>query len=105
MKIKKGDHVIVISGKDKGKSGSVVHAFPKTEMVVVEGINIMTKHQKSRTRGSQGQIIKKPMPIHVSNVGLKDGKTDKPGRIGYNVEGEGKDAKKVRVVRPSGEKA
>lgn len=96
---------MVIGGKDKGKSGTVLRAMPKTEQVLVEGVNVMKKHQKANRRGSQGQIIEKSMPIHVSNVGLIDGKTKKAGRIGYTVTGEGKDAKKVRVTRPSGEKA
>lgn len=104
MKIKKGDNIIVIAGKDRGKEGEVTRVLPKTEKVLVEGINVVTKHQKSRRRGSQGQIIEKPTPIHVSNVALKDKKTGKPVRVGYVIEGEGEKAKRVRVARPSGEK-
>jgi large subunit ribosomal protein L24 len=97
MKIKKGDNVIVIAGKDKGKTGKVEKVFSKTEMVLLDGVNIATKHQKSRrARGSQGQVIKRPVPIHVSNVAFADGK--KPVRLGYKME----DDKKVRVNRKTG---
>lgn len=68
MKIKKNDNIIVISGKDKGKKGKVIKALPKLDKVVVEGINVVKKHQKPRQAGKPGQIIEKPMPIHVSNV-------------------------------------
>lgn len=104
MKIKKGDTVIVTTGKDRGKQGTVVRAFPKKHEVLVEGVAVVHRNQKSRRRGSQGQIVTKPMPIPVSNVALKDAKTGKPARVGYVVEGKGKDAKKVRVTRPSGAK-
>ncbi len=104
MKIKKGDTVIVRSGKDKGKEGKVLRAFPKKNQVLVEGIAIVSRHQKSRRRGSQGQIVSKPMPIPAGIVGLKDGKTGKPVRVGYVKEGKGKEIKKVRVVRPTGAK-
>lgn len=96
MKIKKGDNIIVRAGKDKGKTGVVTRAFPKTEQVLVEGINTIVKHQKNRRRRSQGQIIEKSAPIHVSNVALLEGK--KPVRAGYTVEG----GKKKRVSRKSG---
>ena len=104
MKIKKGDNIIVISGKDRGKTGQVIRAFPKDEKVLVEGINIVTHHQKSRQRGQSGQIVKRPTPIHISNVALKDKKTGKQARIGYVFEGEAGKEKRVRVARPSGEK-
>ena len=100
MKIKKGDNVMVIAGKDKGKTGAVLEAMPASESVLVEGVNVKTKHQKNRRRGSQGQVIEKSAPIHVSNVALVEGK--KAVRVGYKVEGEGKDAKKVRISRASG---
>lgn len=100
MKIKKGDSVIVLAGKDKGKTGTVLEATPKTEQVLVEGVNVKTKHQKNRRRLSQGQVIEKSAPIHVSNVAMLEGK--KPVRVGYKMEGEGKDAKKVRISRQSG---
>lgn len=102
MKIKKGDTVTVLSGKDKGKTGEVIKAMPATDQVIIEGINVKTRHQKNRQARSQGQIIEKSAPIHVSNVALMEGK--KPVRVGYKVEGEGKDAKKVRISRQSGKK-
>jgi large subunit ribosomal protein L24 len=102
MKIKKGDTVIVLSGKDRGKQGTVAHAYPKQGTVVVEGVNIVKRHQKARRRRSQGQIIEKPMPVPVSTVGIKDPKTGKPSRVGYRTEGEGAAAKKVRISRQSG---
>ena len=102
MKIKKGDTVIVIAGKDKGKTGKVTHTFAATDQVIVDGINVATKHQKNRRVRSQGQIIEKSMPIHVSNVALSVDK--KPVRVGYTVEKDGDKTKKVRVARPSGKK-
>lgn len=102
MKIKKGDTVIVRTGKDKGKTGKVVKTVSALEQVIVEGVNVATRHTKNRRARSQGQIIEKSMPIHVSNVALLDGK--KAVRTGYIFEGEGKDRKKVRVARPSGKK-
>lgn len=100
MKIKKGDTVMVIAGKDKGKTGKVAHAYPENDQVVIEGVNIITRHQKNKQARSQGQIIERPAPIHASNVSLIEGK--KPVRVGYKIEGEGKDAKKVRVSRKTG---
>ncbi|OGG41508.1 50S ribosomal protein L24 [Candidatus Kaiserbacteria bacterium RIFCSPHIGHO2_01_FULL_46_22] len=96
MKIKKGDNVIVIAGKDRGKTGKVEKVFTKTDMVLVEGVNVITKHQKNRRSGSQGQVVKKAAPVHVSNVALSEG--GKPVRVGYKQEGE----KKARVSRKSG---
>jgi large subunit ribosomal protein L24 len=102
MKIRKGDTVQIIAGKDKGKTGSVLTAMPRTEQVVIEGMNVVKKHQKNRRSRSQGQIIEKSLPIHVSNVALLEG--DRPVRVGYSIEGEGEKRKKVRVARPSGKK-
>lgn len=96
MKIKKGDNVIVIAGKDKGKTGAVTQTLPNTDQVIIDGINVATRHQKNRRMRSQGQIIEKSMPIHVSNVSLLEGK--KPVRVGYKVE----DGKKTRISRASG---
>lgn len=92
--------MIVVAGKDKGKTGEVVRALPSREQVLIEGVNTITRHQKNRRMRSQGQIIEKSAPIHVSNVALIEGK--KPVRTGYKTEGTGKDAKKVRVSRASG---
>lgn len=92
----------IIAGKDKGKTGTILTALPKTEQVIIEGMNVAKKHQKNRRSRSQGQIIDLSLPIHVSNVALIEG--DKPVRVGYNIEGEGEKRKKVRVARPSGKK-
>ncbi len=102
MKIRKGDTVQVIAGKDKGKTGTVLSVLVKTEQVLIEGLNVATKHEKSKQRRSAGQIIEKSMPIHASNVSLLEG--GKPVRVGYVFEGEGEKRKKVRVARPSGKK-
>lgn len=104
MKLKKGDTVIVTAGKDRGKTSTIVQSFPKKGVVILDGVNVVTRHQKSKRRGTQGQLVQKPMPINVSNVALKDAKTGKPTRVGYTVEGEGKKVKKVRVAKKSGTK-
>lgn len=93
---------MVIAGKDKGKMGTVNIAFPKTEQVLVEGVNVVTKHQKNRRVRSQGQIITKSAPLHISNVALLEGK--KPVRAGYQMEAVSGKQTKVRVARPSGKK-
>jgi len=103
MKIKKGDSIIVIAGKDRGKTGTVAKTFPKSDKVLVDDVNVVKKHQKGGRKGQSGQIIEKPTPIHVSNVALQDKKTNKAVRIGYKFEGEGDKMKKIRVARPSGE--
>lgn len=96
MKIRKGDTVKVIAGKDKGKTGTVLTAHPATDQVTIEGINVVKRHQKNRRARSQGQIIEISKPLHVSNVALMEG--DKTVRVGYEM----KDGKKVRIARPSG---
>ncbi len=102
MKIKKGDTVKVLSGKDKGKTGTVTTTIAATHQVIVEGVHVVTKHQKNKRSRSQGQIIEKSMPISASTVALmQDGK---PVRVGYIFEGEGDKRTKVRVARPSGKK-
>ena len=73
MNVKKGDNVIVLVGKDKGKSGKILTAFPSKNLVIVEGVNIIKKHQKSRRNDQKGQIIEKAMPIDASNVKLNKG--------------------------------
>lgn len=89
MKIKKGDKVIVIAGKDKGKSGKVLRAIPALDKVVVEGVNVAKRHQRARRSGQSGQIIDKTLPVHVSNVALADPKTGKPTRIGIKRDENG----------------
>ena len=98
MHVKKGDKVVVISGKDKGKQGVILEAYPKKDRVVVEGVNIVKKHSKPSQVNPQGGIISREAAIHVSNVMPLDPKTGTPTRVGYKVT----DGKKVRVAK-SGE--
>jgi large subunit ribosomal protein L24 len=99
MHVKKGDKVQVISGKDKGKQGVILAAFPKKNRVIVEGVNIIKKHAKPSQANPQGGIIEKEAPIHVSKVMPLDPKTGLPTRIGYKFV----DGKKVRYAKRSGE--
>ncbi len=99
MKIKKGDQVIVLTGKDKGRKGEVIKAMPKENKVVVQGINVVKKHQRP-SQVSAGGIITKEAPIQVSNVALIDPKTNEATRVGYKVL---EDGSKVRVSKKSGE--
>jgi len=99
MHVKKGDKVMVISGKDKGKTGNILSAFPKQSRVLVEGVNIVKKHAKPSQLNPQGGIINLEAPIHVSNVMPIDPKSGKPTRVGYTEE----NGKKVRVAKISGE--
>ena len=98
MRVKKDDTVVVIAGKDKGKKGKVVAVLPKQDKVVVEGVNIITKHQKPTAINPQGVIINKQAPIHVSNVMPLDPETGKGTRVRFEM----KDRKKVRVAVKSG---
>jgi large subunit ribosomal protein L24 len=99
MHVKKGDKVQVVTGKDKGKQGVILAAFPKQDRVIVEGVNIVKKHSKPSQLNPQGGIITKEAAIHVSNVMPLDPKTGEPTRVGYQVV----DGKKVRVAKKSGE--
>jgi len=99
LKIKKGDQVVVLTGKDKGKKGEVLRVIPEDSRVVVAGVNVATKHVKpSQTNG--GGIQKTELPLHISNVAIADPKSGKPTRVGYSTL---KDGKKVRVAKKSGE--
>lgn len=98
MKIKKDDSVIVISGKDKGKTGKIMKAIPSEQKVIVSGVNIRKVHEKARKQGQKGQVIEKSLPIHVSNVMIVDPKTNKRTRIGKKEVG----GKNVRVAKKSG---
>lgn len=100
MHVKKGDTVIVNSGKDKGKKGRVLAAYPKKDRVLVEGINLIKKHTRPSQSNPQGGIVTQEAPIHVSNVSHIDPKTGTATRIGYKVLDNGK---KVRVAKKSGE--
>ena len=97
MQIKKDDTVVVIAGKDKGKTGTVLRTIPKKNKVVVEGVNMQTKHAKA-TRTSGSEIKHMEGPIDASNVMFYDTKAKKPSRIGYKIE----DGKKIRVAKATG---
>lgn len=97
-KIKKGDRVIVLAGKDRGAEGDVVSVSPSDDRVIVSGVNVIKKHQK-QTQTQQGGILSQEAPIHISNVALKDPKNGKPTRVGIKIE----DGKKMRVAKASGE--
>ena len=98
MNIKRDDKVIVLSGKDKGKSGKVIAADPKAEKVIVEGVNVATKHQKAQKKGQDGGLIKVETPIYVSKVQLVCPKCGKGTRVAYKIV----DGKKVRVCKKCG---
>jgi large subunit ribosomal protein L24 len=97
MDLKKGDHVVVLKGKDRGKDGLIMRVLPKDGKVIVEGVNVVKKHQKATRATMQAGIIDKDMPIDASNVAIVS--KGKPSRIGYRVE----DGKKVRVALKTGE--
>ena len=99
MKVKKGDEVIVITGKHKGKKGKVIKSLPKDRKVVVEGVNVVKKHSKA-SAASAGGIIEFEKPINVSNVAVVDPKSGEATKVGYKVL---KDGKKVRFAKKSGE--
>ena len=98
-KIRKGDKVIVLSGRDKGRTGEVVRVMPKEDKAVVRGVNMIRRHQK-QTQSQEGGIITKEAPIHLSNIAVADPKDGKPTRVAFQVQ---KDGKKVRVAKRSGE--
>ncbi len=99
MKIKKGDRVLIISGKYRGKTGKVLAVFPKEKRVLVEGINLAKKHQKPRREGEKGQVIEMPRPIDVSNLKLICPKCGKATRVGYRIEGK----RKYRICKRCGQ--
>lgn len=102
MKIRVGDTVVVIAGKDKGKTGEVLQVLAKEERVIVEGVNMVTKHVKPSQADPEGGIVNKEAPIHVSNVAFYDSKSKAPVKLGYKfVEKDGKKIK-VRVNRKTG---
>jgi large subunit ribosomal protein L24 len=99
LKIKKGDNVVVISGRDKGKSGQVLRVFPAENRLVVQGVHMARRHTKPRM-GDPGGIVDKELTIHLSNVAHVDPQSGKPTRVGYKIMDDGR---KVRVARRSGE--
>ena len=102
MKIKKGDHVIVVAGRDRGREGTVIAAYPERDRVLVQGVNMVKKNTKvtQGVRGAkEGGIVHTEAPIHVSNVQVVDPDSKKPARVGYRFN---EDGKKVRVARQSG---
>ncbi|MBP9760203.1 MAG: 50S ribosomal protein L24 [Candidatus Pacebacteria bacterium] len=101
MKIHKGDNVLVIAGKDRGKTGKVLHAYPSINRVIVEGVNIQKRHEKANKNTKQGSgIVEVAAPVHVSNVQLVDPKSGKPTRVGVKYDEVQK--KNVRVAKKSG---
>lgn len=99
QKIRKGDKVVVLTGKDKGRTGEVLRVMPKDDKAIVSGVNIVIRHQR-QSQSQEGGLIRKEAPIHLSNIAVadpKDGKT--PTRVGFEV----RDGKKVRVAKRSGE--
>ena len=100
-KIKKGDTVIVIAGRDKGRTGEVIEMRREDGRVLVRGINMVKRHQRQSTT-QEGGIISKEASIHLSNVALADPKDGKPTRVGFKFVGKGEDRKKVRVSKRSG---
>jgi large subunit ribosomal protein L24 len=99
LKIRKGDHVVVITGKHKGKKGEVLKVMPAENRVIVKGVAMVRRHQR-QTAAQEGGIISKEGPIHVSNIALEDPKDGSPTRVGYKFL---KDGRKVRFAKRSGE--
>ncbi|MEK7069338.1 MAG: 50S ribosomal protein L24 [Patescibacteria group bacterium] len=97
MKLKKGDNIIVIAGKEKGKTGKIVRVLVSKNRVIIEGLNTVKKHQRPRKTNEKGSMISVAMPIHASNVMLVDPKTGKPTRVGKKKVGD----KMVRIARKS----
>ena len=98
MHVRKGDEVRVLAGKDVGKTGTITRVIPEADRVIVDGVNMVKKHQKPTKSTMQGGIIDKEMPIHVSNVGIVCGKCKKATRVGHRFDGD----TKIRVCRKCG---
>ena len=99
-KIKKGDKVVILAGKDKGKTGQVTQVFPDVTKATVQGLNLVRRHTK-QTASQESGIFSKEAPIHLSNLAVADA-NGKPTRVGFKIIGEGDDAKKVRIAQRSG---
>jgi large subunit ribosomal protein L24 len=100
-KIKKGDKVVVLAGRDKGRTGEVIEVRPDETRALVRGVNLVKRHQK-QTANQEGGIISKEAPIHLSNVAVADPKDGKPTRVGFKFVGAGRDRKKIRFAKRSG---
>jgi large subunit ribosomal protein L24 len=98
-KIKKGDKVVVVSGRDRGRSGEVVRVMPREDRALVRGVNMVKRHQK-QTMKEEGGIVRKEMPIHISNIAVADPKDGKPTRVGFKILDDGR---KVRFAKRSGD--
>ena len=98
QKIRKGDKVVVLTGKDKGRSGEVLQVLPKEDRAVVRGVNMVKRHQR-QTQSQEAGIINKEASIHLSNIAIADPKDGKPTRVGFKVQADGK---KVRIAKRSG---
>jgi len=101
-KIKKGDTVVILAGKDKGRQGRVLEVRPTENRVLVEGINLMKRHTKPSMGNPNGGVIPKEAALHISHVAMRDPKTGKATRVGFRTVGEGASARKVRVAKGSG---
>ncbi len=102
MNIKKGDNVIMLTGKDRAKRGKVLSVLPKEKKVLVEGLNTVKKHQRARKEGQKGQILDKERPVDISNVQLVCDKCDKPTRVGHKITGTPAAPIKLRVCKKCG---
>src|ERR1041384_6662309 len=100
-KIKKGDRVVVITGRDKGRAGEVIEVRPSEARALVRGVNLVKRHQR-QTGTQEGGIISKEAPVHLSNLAIADPKDGKPTRVGFKFVGEGDNRRKVRVAKRSG---
>jgi len=98
-KIRKGDRVVILTGRDKGREGEVLRSMPKDGKVVVAGVNMIARHTKPSQADPEGGVKRREAPLDVSNVAIKDPKTGKPARVGFEV----RDGRKVRVLKGSGE--
>jgi large subunit ribosomal protein L24 len=99
VKLRKGDRIKVLSGKDKGKEGTITRVLPEKNRVIVDGVNVVKKHQKATQQARQGGIIERDMPIDVSNVAIISPADGKPTRVGYRFDDEGK---KHRICKRTG---
>ena len=100
MKLKKGDKVLVIAGKNRGETGTIARVLPKEDRVLLDGINVVKRHRRATRQGGKGQIVEKPMPLHASNVMLVDPKSGKRTRIHITRDEKGN---RVRVATKSGQ--